>query len=33
MKQQLTLAKRTWKANSAGAAPKAFPISITKNLF
>jgi hypothetical protein len=33
MKQQLTLAKRTWKANSAGSAPKAFPISIIKNLF
>jgi hypothetical protein len=33
MKQHLMLAKRTWKANSSGAAPKAFPISITKNLF
>jgi hypothetical protein len=33
MKQRLILAKRTWKANSSGAAPKAFPISIIKNLF
>jgi hypothetical protein len=33
MRQQLTLAKRTWKANSSGSAPKAFPISITKSLF
>ena len=33
MKQHLILAKRTWKANSSGVAPKAFPISIIKNLF
>jgi hypothetical protein len=33
MKQHLVLAKRTWKANSSGAAPKAFPISILKNQF
>jgi hypothetical protein len=30
MKQHLILAKRTWKANSSGPAPKAFPISFLK---
>jgi len=33
MKQQLTLAKRYWSVNSAGAIPKAYPISVTKSLF
>jgi hypothetical protein len=33
MRQQLTLAKRNWRANSSGAIPKAFPISVTKGLF
>lgn len=33
MKQQLTLAKRSWKANASGGIPKAFPISVIKNLF
>ena len=33
MRQRLILAKRTWKANTAGAIPKAFPISPSKNIF
>ena len=33
MKQRLKLAKRSWQANSSGAIPKAFPISVTKRLF
>ena len=33
MKQKLKLAKRSWQANSSGAIPKAFPISVTKRLF
>jgi hypothetical protein len=33
MKQQLTLAKRSWTPHAAGAIPKAYPISVTKSLF
>lgn len=33
MKQHLTLSKRSWTANSAGAIPKAFPISVIKGIF
>jgi len=33
MKHYLTLAKRTWTANSSGPIPKAFPISAIKKLF
>lgn len=33
MRHHLTLAKRTWTANSSGPIPKAFPISAIKKLF
>ena len=33
LKQKLNLSKRAWTANSSGAFPKAFPISIQKKQF